>query len=32
MHEILVALIFIAIVACPSIVASIPRNDAEDDA
>ena len=32
MHDVLVALIFLAIVVCPAIVASIPRSDAEDDA
>ena len=32
MHDVLVAFIFMAIVACPAIVASIPRKDAEDDA
>jgi hypothetical protein len=31
MHDLLVALIFLAIVATPAIVASIRRNDVEDD-
>jgi hypothetical protein len=31
MHDVFVALVFIAIVACPAIVAAIPRDDAEDD-
>jgi hypothetical protein len=32
MHDVLVGLAFIAMVAFPAIVASIPRKDAEDDA
>jgi hypothetical protein len=32
MHDVLVGLAFIALVAFPAIVASIPRGDAEDDA
>ncbi len=32
MHEILVALAFVAMVACPAIVAALPQNDTEDDA
>jgi hypothetical protein len=31
MHDVLVALAFIAMVACPAIVAAIPRNEADDD-
>lgn len=32
MHDLLIGLLFLAMVVCPSIVAAIPRNDAEDDA
>lgn len=32
MHDVLVAFIFGAIVACPAIVASIPKKDSADDA
>ena len=32
MHDVLVLLAFIAMVAFPAVVASIPRHDAEDDA
>jgi hypothetical protein len=32
MHDLLIAIAFIAMVASPAIVAAIPRNDAEDDA
>jgi hypothetical protein len=32
MHDLLVALIFLAMVASPSIVTVVSRNDAEDDA
>jgi hypothetical protein len=32
MHEILVALAFVAMVACPAIVASMPQGDMDDDA
>lgn len=32
MHDILVAFIFLAMVAAPAIVTAVPRNDAEDDA
>jgi hypothetical protein len=31
MHDVLIALAFIALVTFPAIVASIPRNDSEDD-
>jgi hypothetical protein len=31
MHDVLVALIFLAIVVTPAIVASMRRNDVEDD-
>jgi hypothetical protein len=31
MHDVLIALVFVAMIACPAIVAAIPRNDAEDD-
>jgi hypothetical protein len=31
MHDVLVALAFVAMVACPAICASIPRNEAEED-
>jgi hypothetical protein len=31
MHDVLVALAFVAMVACPAIVASMPRDEAEDD-
>jgi hypothetical protein len=31
MHDILIALAFVAMVTCPVIVASIPRNDSEDN-
>ena len=31
MHDVLVALAFVAMVACPAICANIPRNDAEED-
>ena len=32
MHEILVALAFVAMVACSAIVAALPQKDIEDDA
>jgi hypothetical protein len=32
MHDLLIALVFLAMIASPAIVAAIPRNDAEDDA
>lgn len=32
MHDILVALAFVAMVACPAIVASMPRSEMKDDA
>jgi hypothetical protein len=32
MHEILVALAFVAMVACPAIVAALPQKDIEHDA
>jgi hypothetical protein len=32
MHDVLIALLFLAIIATPAIVASIPKDDAEDDA
>jgi hypothetical protein len=32
MHDLLIGLIFLAIIGAPAIVASIRRNDAEDDA
>jgi hypothetical protein len=32
MHDILIALVFVAMVAFPAIVTAIPRNDGEDDA
>lgn len=32
MHEILVALAFVAMVACPAFVASMPMDDMEDEA
>jgi hypothetical protein len=32
MHDLLVALIFLAMVAWPAIVTTLPRNDIEDDA
>ena len=32
MHDLLVALAFVVMVVCPAVVATIPRNDAEDDA
>ena len=32
MHDVLIALAFLAIVACPAIVTAIPRKDTEDDA
>jgi hypothetical protein len=32
MHDVLIALAFVAMVAFPAVVASIPRSDAEDDA
>ncbi len=32
MHDVMVGVIFMAIVACPAIVASIPKKDTEDDA
>lgn len=31
MHDILVALAFVAMVACPAIVASMPQREIEDD-
>jgi hypothetical protein len=31
MHDVMIAVLFLVIVACPAIVASIPRKDAEDD-
>jgi hypothetical protein len=31
MHDILVALAFVAMLACPAIVAAIPRTKTEDD-
>jgi hypothetical protein len=32
MHDILVALAFVAMVACPAIVASMPQREIEDEA
>jgi hypothetical protein len=32
MHDILVALIFVAMVACPAIVAAMPQHEVEDEA
>lgn len=32
MHDVLIALAFVAMVACPAIVAAIPKSDSEDDA
>jgi hypothetical protein len=32
MHDILVALAFVAMVFCPAILASIPKKESEDDA
>jgi hypothetical protein len=32
MHDVLIALAFVAMVICPAIVAAIPKSDAEDDA
>lgn len=32
MHDVLVAIAFLAMVACPAIVASIPRAESDDDA
>jgi hypothetical protein len=32
MHDILIAVIFIAIIASPAIVTAVPRKDIEDDA
>jgi hypothetical protein len=32
LHDVLIGLAFVAMVAFPAIVASIPRTDAEDDA
>jgi hypothetical protein len=32
MHDILVALAFVAMVACPAIVAALPQNEIEKDA
>jgi hypothetical protein len=32
MHDVLVALIFLAMVACPAIVTAIPKKDEGDDA
>jgi hypothetical protein len=32
MHEILVALAFVAMVACPAIVAAFPQHETEDEA
>ena len=32
MHDILIGLVFLAMIAAPAIVAAIPKNDAEDDA
>jgi hypothetical protein len=31
MHDVLVALAFVAMVACPAIVAAIPKAETEDD-
>jgi hypothetical protein len=31
MHDVLIALVFVAMMACPAIVAAIPRSDAEDN-
>jgi hypothetical protein len=31
MHDILIALAFIAMIGCPAIVASIPKHDTKDD-
>jgi hypothetical protein len=31
MHDILIALAFVAMVACPAIVASLPQSKIEDD-
>jgi hypothetical protein len=31
MHDVLVALAFVAMVACPAIVAAIPKNDIDED-
>ena len=31
MHDVLVALAFVAMVACPAIVAAIPKTDTDDD-
>jgi hypothetical protein len=32
MHDILIAIVFVGMVACPAIVASIPRDEVEEDA
>jgi hypothetical protein len=32
MHELLVALAFVAMVACPAIVAALPQRELEDEA
>ncbi len=31
MHDVLIALAFLAMVVCPAIIAAIPRNDSDDD-
>jgi hypothetical protein len=31
MHDLLIAIVFVVMIASPAIVAAIPRNDAEDD-
>jgi hypothetical protein len=31
MHDLMIALAFVAMVSLPAIVASIPRNDSDDD-
>jgi hypothetical protein len=32
MHEIVIALIFVGMVACPAVFAALPRNEAQDQA
>jgi hypothetical protein len=32
MHDVLIAIVFVVMIAAPAIVAAIPKNDAEDDA
>jgi len=31
MHDVLIAILFVVMIASPAIVAAIPRNDAKDD-